>query len=69
MKLPPNITLAEAQSPRLKLVQLHNRVIGSYERKHSGGGYRWRTVEGAYGDAATAHLSVVAIVETSRSEP
>lgn len=69
MKLPPGITTAANPMPDRSVTVLRDgAIIGKYHHRHSGGGYRWNStvVDKAYGDAATAHLAIVAIVEMSR---
>jgi hypothetical protein len=67
VNLPPNITLQARPAPdRSTDVLLDGAVIGSYVKRHSGGGYRFRNEAGAYGDCARAFDAVVSLVEIAR---
>jgi len=63
VKLPPGITTSANPPPnRATSVLRDGSLLGEYERSRCGG-YRWRSQSGGYGDASTAHLAIVAIVE------
>ena len=65
MLLPEHIKLTRVPNTQTMNVVIYGVEVGSYAHKHSGGGCRWRALNGAWGDCATEHAAVVAIVEVA----
>lgn len=70
MKLPSHLKVRvdiDSATPGQRLVLMYDVVIGSYNPRHSGGGWAFRTTTGAHGETQTEWGAIVSLVELANT--